>query len=80
MKYVFKILQQTLHVTTYNKQDQLYLYRLDWLHCVLYTLLSLTISSHIISVESSPISESTSDQIKTEHVQDTSSETKSKLQ
>ena len=80
LKYVFKILQQTLHVIVYKQKGQLYRYRLDWLHCVLYTLLSLTVSLHITSIESSPISESTSDQIKTEeHVQVTSSETKSKL-
>ena len=46
---------------------------------VFYIDLSLTSSLHIISIESSSISESTSDQIKTEHVQVTTSETKSKL-
>ena len=44
-----------------------------------YIDLSLTSSLHIISIESSPISESTSDQIKTEHVQVTTSGTKGKL-
>ena len=44
-----------------------------------YIDLSLTSSLHIISIESSSISESTSDQIKTEQVQVTTSETESKL-
>ena len=46
---------------------------------VFYIDLSLISSLHIISIESSSISESTSDQIKTEHVQVTTSETESKL-
>ena len=45
---------------------------------VFYIDLSLTISLHIISIGLSSISESTSDQIKTEHVQVTTSETKGK--